>query len=85
MNPALWAAIIAANANTRRSYEPHVDRPWWSEQSSMRRWPRFLLWLIRRRTSRRLAGRTYSKVDDWLWDRYFAAIANTNTPAKEAA
>ena len=81
MNPALWAAIIAANAAAGSRSEPYVDRPWWAEKSTKPRWPRFLLWLIRRRTSRRLAGRTNQKLDDWLWDRYFMAIDGTSTPA----
>ncbi len=85
MNPALWAAIIAANAATSSRSEPYVDRPWWAEKSTLPRGARFLLWLIRRRTSRRLAGRTYSKLDDWLWDRYFKAIDNYPSTANPAA
>jgi len=75
MNPAIFAAIIAANiANRSDGDEPHVERPWWAEKSKLPRWPRFLLWLIRRRTQRRHAGKTWVKLDDWLWDKYFAAI-----------
>lgn len=74
MNPALWAAIIAANAASRSGTEPYVEMPWWTEKSTMARWPRFLLWLIRRRTQRRSYGKTWRRLDDWLWEKYFAAI-----------
>lgn len=73
MNPALWAAIIAAQQTCGRE-EISYGQPWWAEKSRLPRWPRFLLWLIRRRTQRRLAGKTCVKLDDWLWDRYFKAI-----------
>lgn len=72
---ALFAGVLAANiANRGSSSEPYVDPPWWSEKSTLARWPRFLLWLIRRRTQRRHDGRTWVKLDDWLWEKYFAAI-----------
>lgn len=74
MNPALWAAIIAANVSARGSSPTPCETPWWAEKSTLPRWPRLLLWLIRRRTQRRLAGKTWAKLDDWLWDQYFKAI-----------
>lgn len=73
MNPALWAAVIAANIS-RQSSPSVSNQPWWAEKSTLPRWPRLLLWLIRRRTQRRLAGKTWGKLDDWLWDQYFKAI-----------
>lgn len=74
MIPALWAAIIAANISRQSSPEPYVDCPWWMEKPIMARWPRFLLWLIRRRTRRRSDGKTWEKLDDWLWEKYFMSV-----------
>lgn len=74
MNPALWAAIIAAQQY--RGGPASSDAPWWTSKTEppMPAWPRFLLWLIRRRTQRRLLGKTWGKLDDWLWKQYFEAI-----------
>lgn len=74
MNPALWAAIIAAHLSSNRSTPPQA--PWWATKTEppMPAWPRFLLWLIRRRTQKRILGKTWVKLDDWLWDKYFKAI-----------
>lgn len=74
MNPALWAVIIAAQQSCSHESAPFTSQPWWAEKSKLSRWPRFLLWLIRRRTQRRISGKTWTKLDDWLWDRYFKAI-----------
>lgn len=74
MNPALWAAILASQATGRGSTPTFRRPPWWAEKSTLPRWPRFLLWLIRRRTHRRGAGKTWLKLDDWLWNQYFRAI-----------
>lgn len=75
MNPALWAAIIAANSYLTRPKEP-VGKLWWASKTEppMPAWPRFLLWLIRRRTQRRMLGKTWARFDDWLWGWYFTAI-----------
>lgn len=74
MNPALWAAIIAAQRSRigAASWESH----WLVSKAKppMPVWPRFLLWIIRKRTQQRLIGKTWVKLDDWLWDRYFSAI-----------
>lgn len=75
---ALFASVLAANAYGRSEPEPYVEKPWWAEKSTMARWPRFLLWLIRRRTQRRSTGKTWVKLDDWLWKKYFAAIENNH-------
>lgn len=74
MNPALWAAIIAAQLNRPESTSSGI--PWCTSKTEppMPAWPRFLLWLIRRRTQRRSLAKTWVKLDDWLWDRYFSAI-----------
>lgn len=74
MNPALWAAIIAAQ-QYRRGFVSSDSR-WWASKTEppMPAWPRFLLWLIRRRTQRRILGKTWARFDDWLWGRYFTAI-----------
>lgn len=83
---ALFASVLAANAASHSEPEPYVEMPWWSKKSTMARWPRFLLWLIRRRTQRRSDGKTWVRLDDWLWDKYFAAIdkePNQNTATEE--
>lgn len=74
MNPALWAPILLANLHNQGGTPISSDPPWWTEKSKLPLWPRFLLWLIRRRTQRRHAGKTWAKIDDWLWDKYFKAI-----------
>ncbi len=73
MNPALWAAIIAAQQS--RLVATTSEAPWWASKTEplMPVWPRLLLWIIRKRTQRRLIGKTWVKLDDWLWDRYFSA------------
>lgn len=75
MNQALWAAIIAANICSTKPTDP-VGKPWWADKTEppMPAWPRLLLWLIRKQTQRRLLGKTWVKLDDWLWDKYFKAI-----------
>lgn len=73
---AFFASVLAANAASRKEPEPYVGKPWWTDRTDppMPVWPRWLLWMIRRRTQRRLIGKTWVKLDDWLWDRYFSAI-----------
>lgn len=74
MNPALWAAIIAAQQS--RHGATSSEAPWWANKTEppMPAWPRLLLWLIRRRTQRRILGKTWVRFDDWLWRKYFEAI-----------
>lgn len=73
---ALFAAVLPTNILNQPTLDEYGARPWWTESPNMPLWPRFLVWLIRRRTTRRLAGRTSGKLDDWLWKKYFAAIDN---------
>lgn len=76
MNPALWIAIIAASQSTYSASEPS-DRRYYAHherEKPLPLWPRFLLWLIRRRTQKRLANKTWVRLDDWLWGHYFKAI-----------
>lgn len=74
MNPALWAAILAAQKSRLRATSSNAT--WWASKTkpTMPVWPQLLLWLIQKRTQRRLIGQTWVKFDDWLWDRYFSAI-----------
>lgn len=74
MNQALWAAMIAANAARGCGSEQSFEKPCWCDKSKLPVWPRFLLWLIRMRSQRRINGHTWVRYDEWLWDRYFVAI-----------